>query len=70
MKVQQRLGQEIRKRRRFLQLRQSDLADIAEVSLRSLIDIERGNGNPTLEQLDKITEVLGFEITLIVRSKN
>ncbi|MBC7923161.1 MAG: helix-turn-helix transcriptional regulator [Ferruginibacter sp.] len=58
------VGQQIRDRRQFLRITQGDLAEIAGVSLRSLIDIERGKGNPGIHQLMKILDVLGLKIEI------
>lgn len=63
----QELGQRIRSRRRFLRLRQRDLAEIAGVTLRGLIQLEK-EANPTFKQLTKIADVLGLQIHLIERS--
>jgi transcriptional regulator with XRE-family HTH domain len=60
----EKIGQLLRTRRRFLQLRQRDLAELAGVTLRGLTAIESGRGNPTLNQLSKIAGVLGLEVTL------
>lgn len=59
-----RIGQRIRERRKFLRLRQRDLAELAGVTLRGLTALENGHGNPTVRQLAKLAEVLGFELTL------
>lgn len=60
----EKIGQLVRARRKFLRLRQRDLAELAEVTLRGLTAIESGRGNPTLNQLSKIASVLGLEVTL------
>jgi y4mF family transcriptional regulator len=60
------IGQTIRKRRKFLGIMQKDLSEITEISLRSLIDIETGKGNPTIKQLNKILDALGLAIKLTV----
>lgn len=60
----QQLGQQVRARRKFLRLRQRDLAELAGVTLRGLTELENGRGNPTLNQLLKIAQVLGFDLTL------
>jgi transcriptional regulator with XRE-family HTH domain len=65
-----RIGAMLRGRREFLRLRQRDLAELAEVTLRGLTELENGRGNPTLSQLAKIADVLGLEITLSERSTN
>jgi transcriptional regulator with XRE-family HTH domain len=66
----QEIGQKFRMRRRFLRLRQRDLAELAGVTLRGLTDLERGLANPTLKQLAKIADVLGLQINLIERSRH
>lgn len=69
MNARRKIGQQLRARRRFLGLRQRDLAELAEVSLRGLTEIEGGDGNPTLQQLAKIADVLGLELTFRERSR-
>jgi len=64
----ERIGQQVRVRRKFLQLRQRDLAELAGVTLRGLTAIETGQGNPTLNQLSKIASVLGLEVALIQKA--
>ncbi len=62
-----KIGKLVRARRRFLQLRQRDLAELAGVTLRGLTEIENGRGNPTIKQLSKIAGVLGLEVTLSMK---
>jgi y4mF family transcriptional regulator len=62
------IGEKLRTRRKMLGLRQRDLAELAGVTLRGLTDLENGNANPTINQLSKIVEVLGLELTLSERS--
>ena len=62
-----RLGMQIRTRRKQLQITQPVLAELAGISVNTLYKIERGQANPTLEVLEKITDVLGLEI--VVRLK-
>lgn len=62
------IGEKLRSRRKLLRLRQRDLAELAGVTLRGLTDLERGRANPTLNQLAKITAILGLEIRLTERS--
>jgi transcriptional regulator with XRE-family HTH domain len=64
MTINEEMGQLVRARRKFLQLRQRDLAELAGVTLRGLTAIESGRGNPTLNQLSKIASVLGMQVTL------
>jgi transcriptional regulator with XRE-family HTH domain len=60
------IGKEIQKRRKSRSIVQSDLADIARISLRTLRDIEKGVANPELKTLLKICGVLGMEIKVEV----
>lgn len=62
------VGETIKQRRQRLDIRQSDLADLAEVGLRTLIAIENGTGNPSFETLTKIVDILGLELNLTVKS--
>lgn len=64
---QKDIGQLIKKRRKFLKLTQIDLAEIIGMSRRSLQMLEKGEGNPTFEQLSKILSTLGLEIKISVK---
>ncbi|MEY4204742.1 MAG: hypothetical protein RL013_2446 [Bacteroidota bacterium] len=57
----------VKVRRDQLNISQETLAEIAGVGLRTLKQIERGKGNPTLSTLFKIADVLGMEFKLEVR---
>ena len=61
------LAQTMKSRRKTLGISQQDLAEIAEVSLATVKDIERGQGNPSLRTVQKILDVLGMEINYQVR---
>ena len=58
------LIQQIKARRDMLHLTQEQLATLAGIGLRTLKQFESGKGNPTLATLQKVTEVLGLELTL------
>lgn len=58
------LIQQIKARRDMLHLTQEQLAELAGIGLRTLKQFESGKGNPTLATLQKITAVLGLELTL------
>lgn len=60
----------VKERRKVLNITQETLADLAEVSLRTLKQFEAGKGNPTLNSLAKIVEVLGLEIRLDIKQNN
>lgn len=61
------LQETIKERRRTLSLSQKDLAGMAELSLATIKDIERGEGNPSIKTVSKIMDVLGMEILYKVR---
>ncbi|MEO8961341.1 MAG: helix-turn-helix domain-containing protein [Ginsengibacter sp.] len=63
----QEIGKSIRLRRKALKITQPDLAQLAKVSTNTLYKIERGQANPTIDILEKITEVLGLELKLEVK---
>lgn len=61
------IAKDIKERRSQLGISQQDLAEISEVSLATIKDIERGKGNPSLTTLEKIADVLGMEIVLQIK---
>ena len=65
----QHLIHTIKARRDSLQITQETLAQLSGVALRTLKQFESGKGNPTLQTLHKIADVLGLEISLSVKTK-
>ncbi len=63
----QKIGQLIQQRRDHMHITQKQLAEMADIGINTLYKIETGQANPTLESLQKITDVLGMEITLQVK---
>ncbi len=61
------LGETIKKRRKELSIIQPHLAELAEISTNTLYKLERGQGNPSLDVLNKVADVLGMELTLEVK---
>jgi transcriptional regulator with XRE-family HTH domain len=57
----------IKERREMLQVTQETLAELSGVGLRTLKKFESGKGNPTLQTLEKLANVLGMEVCLQVR---
>lgn len=62
------LGETIKKRRKELSITQPHLAELANVSTNTIYKLERGQGNPSLDVLNKLAEVLGMELTLEVKN--
>ncbi len=57
----------MKQRRETLSLTQQDLAEMAQVGLATIKDIERGKGNPALSTIKKILDILGVEIEYRIR---
>ncbi|MES2730784.1 MAG: helix-turn-helix domain-containing protein [Bacteroidota bacterium] len=60
----------LKERRHGLGITQQELSDMAGVALRTVKLTELGKGNPSFETLDKLTQILGLEIQLSIRSLN
>jgi len=61
------LGRIIKDRRAVLGISQQDLSDFSGVGISTVKDLERGVGNPSIETLQKILDVVGLEIVLQVK---
>ncbi|MFV0146611.1 helix-turn-helix domain-containing protein [Empedobacter falsenii] len=62
------LIEQIKERRKVLDITQESLAEISGVGLRTLKQFESGKGNPTLETLQKLCDALGLEMKLEVKT--
>ena len=62
------LSQIIKQRREMLQVTQATLSELSGVSLRTIKQFESGKGNPTIVTLQKITDVLGLEINIQLKT--
>jgi transcriptional regulator with XRE-family HTH domain len=58
----------VKERRDNLQVTQEYLAQLSGVGLRTLKQFESGKGNPTLQTLQKIADVLGLEVSLKLKA--
>lgn len=58
----------IKQRRAELQVTQETLAQLSGVGLRTLKQFESGKGNPTLQTLQNISDVLGMEVSLKLKN--
>jgi transcriptional regulator with XRE-family HTH domain len=67
---QEELIKILKERRDALKVTQEHLAELSGVGLRTLKAIESGRGNPTIETLNKLADVLGLELKLEVRKTN
>ena len=64
------LIQSIKERREMLQVTQETIAELSGVGLRTLKQLESGKGNPTLQTLQNLADVLGMEVFLRLKKKN
>jgi transcriptional regulator with XRE-family HTH domain len=58
----------VKERRDTLKVTQESLAQLSGVGLRTLKQFESGKGNPTLQTLQKIVDVLGLEVSLKLKN--
>ena len=55
------IGKVIKSRRQSLKIKQQELADLAGVNINTIVATERGMGNPKIETLLAICDVLGLQ---------
>ncbi len=67
---QDKLISALKDRRDNLRLTQETLAEMSGVNLRTLKQFERGKGNPTLDTLQKLADVVGLELVFQVKKMN
>lgn len=65
-----KIGNAIKERRKMLKITQRTLAELAGVGINTLTKIERGEGNPTIEVLEKILDTLGLELQIGIKQRN
>lgn len=64
------IARQILERRKKLGLSQQDLSEISGVSIRTIISVESGNSNPSVNVLNKMIKPLGLTVSLRERVKN
>ncbi len=62
------LIESIKERREAMKVTQETLASLSGVGLRTLKQFESGKGNPTLMTLQKLSDALGMEMCLRIKS--
>lgn len=60
-------GTIIRERRIQLKVNQQTLADLAGVGINTLVAIERGTGNPSVQVLSKVLDALGLQLKIVLK---
>ena len=61
-----KVGDIVKARRKEFGISQARLAELAEISVNTLTQIERGEGNPTVKVLEKVLRTLGMQLTATV----
>ena len=56
------IGEIIKKRRQELKVNQLTLSELAGVGINTLVAIERGTGNPTLDKILYVLATLGLQM--------
>lgn len=58
------IGILIKERRQSLKVKQLELSELAGVGINTLVAIERGRGNPKLNTLLSILDILGLQLNI------
>lgn len=53
----------IKERRKEFGITQRTLAEMAEININTLTQIEKGEGNPTIQTLEKVLNIIGMKLT-------
>ena len=64
---QEQLANLVIARRKELKINQEELADLTQVALRTIRDMEKGIGNPSIQTVQRVIEVLGIELIFKLR---
>ncbi len=62
------IGKTVKNRRKLLRINQLEMCSILEISQHTLSSIENGKGNPSIETLIKILNIVGMEIELRIKN--
>jgi transcriptional regulator with XRE-family HTH domain len=63
-----KIGEDLKARRKMLNISQRTLSELAGVSINTITKIERCEANPSIEVLEKISDTLGMEIKIVVKT--
>jgi y4mF family transcriptional regulator len=64
------LGNIIRQRRDLLHITQQELSMLSAVGIKTIYAIEQGKGNPSLDILLRLLDVIGLELQLPLKKGN
>lgn len=58
------IASSIKERRKYLKMTQQEVADLADMSINTVVSLERGEGNPKLETVLTICDIIGLELII------
>ena len=61
------IGKQLESRRKELNLRQDDLAEMSGITVRTIYNIETGGGNPSMKTLARLCAILGLSIGISIK---
>ncbi len=61
------IGQQIRQRRKSLNVSQPTLAALSGISVNTLVSIERGEGNPRLDSVMSVLDSIGLQFIITLK---
>ncbi len=64
------IAEALRTRRKDLEITQSHLSELSGISVNTIYKLERSQGNPSLEVVQKLMDVLGLVINVDVKKMN
>ncbi len=64
------IAEAIRTRRKELDITQLHLSELSDISVNTIYKLERAQGNPSLEIIQKLMDVLGLELNIEVKKVN
>jgi transcriptional regulator with XRE-family HTH domain len=64
------IAEAIRTRRKELEITQLHLSELSDISVNTIYKLERAQGNPSLEIIQKLMDVLGLELNIEVKKVN
>lgn len=57
------------RRRKELNIKQEDFSEMTGIAIRTIRDLEKGKGNPSLDTISKLMNVLGIQLLFKLRNE-
>jgi y4mF family transcriptional regulator len=65
--IQAHMAELIRARRKALGMKQDKLSELSGVALRTIRDLEKGLGNPSLNTITNVFNILGIQMNISLK---